>query len=132
MTERSRIDAELDGVRLSPDGARLILLLCDGAGQKVCGGCKRCADSDQIFQTEGFPTFFYRILAAGRIAFATPVHTVAGRRVGAGDGRWSPWRREGNGPAGGGGVASWPRQLPATRARTGRLTRPEFDARCGD
>jgi hypothetical protein len=35
MTERSRIDAELDGVRLSPDGSRLILLLRDAAGQKV-------------------------------------------------------------------------------------------------
>jgi hypothetical protein len=35
MTERSRIDAELDGVRLSPDGSRLILLLHDAAGQKV-------------------------------------------------------------------------------------------------
>ena len=35
MTERSRIDAELDGVRLSPDGSRLILLLRDTSGQKV-------------------------------------------------------------------------------------------------
>jgi hypothetical protein len=35
MTERSRIDAELDGVRLSPDGSRLILLLHDAAGKKV-------------------------------------------------------------------------------------------------
>ena len=35
MTERSRIDAELDGVRLSPDGSRFILLLRDQAGQKV-------------------------------------------------------------------------------------------------
>ncbi len=36
MTERSRIDAaELDGVQLSPDGMRLILLLRDAAGQKV-------------------------------------------------------------------------------------------------
>jgi hypothetical protein len=36
MTDRSRIDAtELDGVRLSPDGSRLILLLRDTAGQKV-------------------------------------------------------------------------------------------------
>ena len=36
MTEHSRIDAtELDGVRLSPDGTRLILLVRDAAGQKV-------------------------------------------------------------------------------------------------
>jgi hypothetical protein len=36
MTDRSRIDAaELDGVRLSPDGLRLILLLRDTAGRKV-------------------------------------------------------------------------------------------------
>ena len=35
MTDRSRIDADLDGVRLSPDGSRLILLLRDGTGQKV-------------------------------------------------------------------------------------------------
>jgi hypothetical protein len=36
MTGRSRIDAaELDGVRLSPDGSRLILLLRDASGQKV-------------------------------------------------------------------------------------------------
>jgi len=35
MTERSRIDAELDGVRVSPDGSRLILLLHDTAGRKV-------------------------------------------------------------------------------------------------
>jgi hypothetical protein len=35
MTERSGIDAELDGVRPSPDGSRLILLLHDAAGQKV-------------------------------------------------------------------------------------------------
>jgi hypothetical protein len=35
MTERSRIDAELDGVRVSPDGSRLILLLREAAGQKV-------------------------------------------------------------------------------------------------
>lgn len=35
MTDRSRIDAELDGVRLSPDASRLILLLRDAAGQKV-------------------------------------------------------------------------------------------------
>ena len=36
MTDRSRIDAaELDGVRLSPDGSRLILLLRDATGQKV-------------------------------------------------------------------------------------------------
>ena len=36
MTDRSRIDAAgLDGVRLSPDGSRLILLLRDAAGQKV-------------------------------------------------------------------------------------------------
>jgi hypothetical protein len=35
MTDRSRIDAELDGVQLSPDGTRLILLLRDAAGQKV-------------------------------------------------------------------------------------------------
>jgi hypothetical protein len=36
MTDRSRIDtAELDGVRLSPDGSRLILLLRDTAGQKI-------------------------------------------------------------------------------------------------
>jgi hypothetical protein len=35
MTESSRIDAQLDGVRLSPDGSRLILLLRDAAGQKV-------------------------------------------------------------------------------------------------
>jgi hypothetical protein len=35
MNDRSRIDAELDGVRLSPDGSRLILLLRDTAGQKV-------------------------------------------------------------------------------------------------
>lgn len=35
MTQRSRIDAELDGVRVSPDGSRLILLLHDAAGQKV-------------------------------------------------------------------------------------------------
>jgi hypothetical protein len=35
MTDRSRIDAELDGARLSPDGSRLILLLRDTAGQKV-------------------------------------------------------------------------------------------------
>jgi hypothetical protein len=35
MTERSRIDAELDGVRLSPDRSRLILLLHDTEGHKV-------------------------------------------------------------------------------------------------
>ena len=36
MTARSRIDAaELDGVRLSPDGSRLILMLRDATGQKV-------------------------------------------------------------------------------------------------
>jgi hypothetical protein len=36
MSGGSRIDAaELDGVRLSPDGTRLILLLRDAAGQKV-------------------------------------------------------------------------------------------------
>jgi hypothetical protein len=35
MSDRSRIDAELDGVRLSPDGSRLVLLLRDAAGQKV-------------------------------------------------------------------------------------------------
>lgn len=35
MTDRSRIDAELDGVRLSPDGSRLILLLRDAAGTNV-------------------------------------------------------------------------------------------------
>ena len=35
MTERSRIDADLDDVRLSPDGSRLILLLHDAAGQQV-------------------------------------------------------------------------------------------------
>lgn len=35
MTDRSRIDADLDGVCLSPDGARMILLLRDAAGQKV-------------------------------------------------------------------------------------------------
>jgi hypothetical protein len=35
MTDRSRIDAELDGVRLSSDGARLILLVHDATGQKV-------------------------------------------------------------------------------------------------
>jgi hypothetical protein len=35
VTDRSRIDADLDGVRLSPDGSRLILLLRDGTGQKV-------------------------------------------------------------------------------------------------
>ena len=35
MTERSRINAELDEVRLSPDGARLILLLRDETGQRV-------------------------------------------------------------------------------------------------
>jgi hypothetical protein len=35
MTERSRIDAELDAVRLSPDGSRLILLLHDASGEKV-------------------------------------------------------------------------------------------------
>jgi hypothetical protein len=35
MTERSRIDAELDHVQLSPDGSRLILLLHDAAGHKV-------------------------------------------------------------------------------------------------
>jgi hypothetical protein len=35
MTENSRIDADLDDVRLSPDGLRLILLLRDTAGQKV-------------------------------------------------------------------------------------------------
>jgi hypothetical protein len=35
MTDRSRIDAELEGVRLSPDGARLILLLRDAAGHEV-------------------------------------------------------------------------------------------------
>jgi hypothetical protein len=35
MTDRSRIDAELDGVRLSPDGSRLVLLLRDAAGEKV-------------------------------------------------------------------------------------------------
>ena len=34
-TERRRIDAELDGVRLSPDGSRLILLLRDTDGQKI-------------------------------------------------------------------------------------------------
>jgi hypothetical protein len=36
MTDRSRIDtAQLDGVRLSPDGSRLILLLRDTVGRKV-------------------------------------------------------------------------------------------------
>jgi hypothetical protein len=36
MTDRTRIDvADLNGVRLSADGSRLILLLCDTAGQKV-------------------------------------------------------------------------------------------------
>jgi hypothetical protein len=36
MTDCSRIDASrLEGVRLSPDGSRLILLLCDATGQKV-------------------------------------------------------------------------------------------------
>ncbi|HEY8287922.1 MAG TPA: hypothetical protein VIG49_01550 [Acetobacteraceae bacterium] len=36
MSDRSRIDAAaLDGVRLSSDGARLILLLRDTAGQKL-------------------------------------------------------------------------------------------------
>jgi hypothetical protein len=36
MNDRTRIDAtELDGVRLSSDGSRLILLLRDTAGQKV-------------------------------------------------------------------------------------------------
>ena len=36
MTGRSRIDtAQLDGVRLSPDGSRLVLLLRDTEGQKV-------------------------------------------------------------------------------------------------
>jgi hypothetical protein len=36
MNDRSRIDAtEVDGVRLSSDGSRLILLLRDAAGQKV-------------------------------------------------------------------------------------------------
>jgi hypothetical protein len=35
MTDRSRIDADLDNVRLSPDGERLILQLRDAAGQKV-------------------------------------------------------------------------------------------------
>jgi hypothetical protein len=35
MTDHSRIDADLDGVRVSPDGLRLILLLRDAAGQKV-------------------------------------------------------------------------------------------------
>ena len=33
MTDRSRIDAELDGARLSPDGSRLILLLRDTAAR---------------------------------------------------------------------------------------------------
>jgi hypothetical protein len=36
VTEHRRIDAAaLDGVRLSPDGTRLILLVHDAAGQKV-------------------------------------------------------------------------------------------------
>ena len=35
MTGCKRIDAELDGVRLSPDGSRLILLLHDAAGEVV-------------------------------------------------------------------------------------------------
>ena len=36
MTDRSRIDtAQLDGVRLSPDGSRLILLLRDTAGRRL-------------------------------------------------------------------------------------------------
>jgi len=35
VTNRSRIDADLDGVRLSPDGSRLILLLRDDMGQRV-------------------------------------------------------------------------------------------------
>ncbi len=35
MSDRSRIDAEFDGVRLSPDGSRLVLLLRDPAGAKV-------------------------------------------------------------------------------------------------
>jgi hypothetical protein len=35
VTDPSRIDADLDGVRLSPDGSRLILLLRDRMGQKV-------------------------------------------------------------------------------------------------
>jgi hypothetical protein len=35
LTESSRIDADLDDVRLSPDGSRLILLLHDASGQKV-------------------------------------------------------------------------------------------------
>jgi hypothetical protein len=34
MTERGRIEADLDGVRVSPDGTRLTLLLRDTAGQK--------------------------------------------------------------------------------------------------
>ena len=35
MSDRGRIDADLDCVRLSPDGSRLILLLRDAAGEKV-------------------------------------------------------------------------------------------------
>jgi hypothetical protein len=35
VTNSSRIDADLEGVRLSPDGSRLILLLRDGTGQRV-------------------------------------------------------------------------------------------------
>ena len=36
MNDRSRIDAtELDGVRLSPDGSRLVLSLRNSAGQKI-------------------------------------------------------------------------------------------------
>jgi len=36
MNERCRIDAaELDGVRLSPDGTCVILLMRDAAGQKI-------------------------------------------------------------------------------------------------
>jgi hypothetical protein len=35
MSTRSRIDAEFDGARLSPDGSRLVLLLRDAEGEKV-------------------------------------------------------------------------------------------------
>ena len=60
MTGRSRIDtAQLDGVRLSPDGSRLILLLRDTAGQKVSVVLadelpQQCADSSAASGGTGY------------------------------------------------------------------------------
>jgi len=63
MTQSSRIDADLDGVRVSPDGSRLILLLRDAAGQKVSLSLPRSCVSTVM-------------TAAPRPADAGPVHSV--------------------------------------------------------